>query len=123
MGDAPGLPPARRVRIVLTRLWVRGARGHYVGECLELGIVVEGEDFRETIQALKEAYKAFKSLVATVSKEGGIPEWRPVRFYPLKVLEWELSYRLVRWLESRKQGTRKPTGAQWRGDPLVLPAR
>ena len=53
--------------------------------------MVEGDRLEATIQSLKEAYKGFKPLSDMVSREGGIPEWRPVRFSLVKVLRWEIS--------------------------------
>lgn len=91
-----------RCRSLKVRLWVRRARGLFVGECLEIGLVCESDTLEEAVAKLEEQFAAWADVADEIREEGSRLYLRPVRLYWLKRLAFEAleALRKTRWFQA-----------------------
>lgn len=73
------------------RCWVRPKGGSYLGECLEFGLVVDGQNPSEVIEKLEESIGVYVANISDPTVNHGFIA-RPSRHYLLKRFIWNLLY-------------------------------
>jgi len=95
----------------------------WIGECLELGLFVQGKNQNEVRRNMEEAIALYLTERARLLQAGERVVTRPSRYYRVKLLRWYLGYFFFAYLPSVLARLNHRVGAsQQRRVPFCLEA-